>query len=129
MRRIESRLRKLEARLELRNEPQCAGLAFVWHFLPLERKNNLGPGERVVVDWFRNSNSITQGRERITVDAADNGRKCKRDGYLLDVVAEIHQSCSHRESTGSCLTCRDTTVAEASSHSLLNSKELDNQKG
>ena len=123
MRRIESRLRKLESALELRDRPQCRGLAVISRFVPFERKNNLGAGERVVVDWFRNSNSMTYGRERIVCDTADKGRKCKPGGYLLDVIEEIHQGCFHREITGSCQICRNTPAAAGPTHSLISSEQ------
>ena len=123
MRCIESRLRKLEAQRELRDQPHCHGLAVVWWLLPFERKKNLVPPERVVVDWFRNSNSMTYGRERITCDTADKGRKCKPGGYLLDVIEEIHQGCFHREITGSCQICQNTPAAEGPTHSLISSVE------
>ena len=111
MRRMEFRLRKLETELKLRNQPQCMGLACVWHYLPFERKKNLGPGERVVVDWYRNHNAQTYGRERITDDPADQGHKCKVGGYLLNVLEELHRNCSRRDSTGSCGDCKGTPVA------------------
>lgn len=123
MRQIEKRLRKLEAKLKLRDQPRCSGLACVWHFIPIERRNNLAPGERIVVDWYRNGNSMTYGRQRITDDPADQGRKCKVGGYLLDVLKEIHQNCSHRERTGSCLVCKDTPLAEEPPNSSINSED------
>ncbi|MCU1338460.1 MAG: hypothetical protein JWO19_4041 [Bryobacterales bacterium] len=112
MRRIESRLRKLEAQREVRDQPQVRGLASVWHCVPIERKKNLGPRERVVVDWYRNQGAMTYGRERITHDPEDQGRKCKAGGYLLDVLEELHQSCSRKEVAGSCGDCVDTPVCE-----------------
>jgi hypothetical protein len=112
MRRNEFRLRKLEAQAELRDQPVCTGLANVWRHLPMERKKNLGPGERVVVDWYRNCGVMTYGRERITHDPKDQGRKCKAGGYLLDVLEELHRSCSHKDATGSCRDCVNTPVCE-----------------
>jgi hypothetical protein len=112
MRRIESRIRKIEAELQLGGQPRVTGLACVWHRVPIERKKNLGPGERVVVDWYRNWGTMTHGRERVTQDPEDYGRACKRGGYLLDVLEELHHSCVHK-GMGSCGDCANTPVAEA----------------
>jgi hypothetical protein len=111
MRRIESRIRKIEAELQLGGQPRVTGLACVWHRVPIERKKNLGPGERVVVDWYRNWGTMTHGRERVTKDLEDHGRVCKRGGYLLDVLEELHQSCVSK-GRGSCGDCANTPVAE-----------------
>ena len=111
MRRIESRVRKLEAQLQLDSQPQVRGLGCLWRRLSWERRRNLAPGERVVVDWYRNWGTMTHGRERITQDPEDHGRACKPGGYLLDVLEELHQSCSFK-STGSCGDCANTPVAE-----------------
>jgi len=112
MRRIETRIRKLEAELQLDGQPQVTGLACVWHCVPIERKKNLALGERVVVDWYRNWGALTHGRERVTQDPEDHGRACKRGGYLLDVLEELHQSCVCKN-MGSCGDCANTPVAEA----------------
>jgi hypothetical protein len=77
-----------------------------------ERRKSMQPDERIVVDWYRNYIGVTEGRNRITTDPADQGRKCTVGGYLLDVIEEIHQSCSHREQPGYCRICKDTPVAE-----------------
>jgi len=82
------------------------------HGPSLERRKNLAPGERVVKDWFRDSGGYVSGQYRITSDPADQGRRCKAGGYLLDVLEKVHKICSHRESMGSCLLCKDTPVAE-----------------
>jgi hypothetical protein len=112
MRRIESRLRKLEAQVAIRDRPTCDGVACVMHGVSEERRKNMSPNERIVVDWFRNRDHVTEGRKRITADPTDQGRKCTRNGYLLDVIEELHQSCFHREKPGHCWVCQDTPVAE-----------------
>jgi hypothetical protein len=113
MRRIESRIRKLEAQPQLDSQPEVRGLGCLWRRLPWERKQNLAPGERLVVDWYRNWGTMTHGRERVTQDPEDHGRACKRGGYLLDVLEELHQTCSRKATTGSCGQCVDTPVAES----------------
>jgi hypothetical protein len=111
MRNIENRLRKMESRLN--TEPSvCTGLAMVRHGLPRERTKNLAMGERVVVDWFREIGGTLWGRERISSDPADQGRVCKKGGYLLDVIQEVHGGCRFREHIGACQTCEGTPVAE-----------------
>ena len=113
MKAIERRLRKLEAK---RNPPVkrvVSGLASVAHALPWARKQNLAPGERVVVDWYRHSNGVFWGRERISFDPADPGRHCNRGGYLVEVIQELHQTCPDRKLEGSCHKCRGTAVAES----------------
>jgi hypothetical protein len=112
MQSIDRKLRNLEVARASSEETGCHGLAFVWHCIPPERKQNLAPDERVVVDWFRSIPGILSGRERITNNPADVGRKCFRNGYLIDILTEIHQECHHRESTGSCEYCHGTPVAE-----------------
>jgi hypothetical protein len=108
---IDRKLRKLEMARASREQGVCRKLAAVWHGAPTERIRALAPGERVVIDWYRDGSTLW-GSHRITTDPADRGRKCVRDGYLLDVLQEIHQSCWHREQTGSCLVCQGTPVAE-----------------
>jgi hypothetical protein len=112
MQSIDRKLRKLEMARAPSEEGGCQGLAFVWHWIPRERKQNLAPGERVVVDWYRSVPGMLLGRERIATDPADQGRKCFRNGYLLDVLTEIHHQCAYRERTGSCRYCHGTPIAE-----------------
>jgi hypothetical protein len=83
MRNIEIRLRKLEAKLNPPEKPVVIGLAVVANALPRERKKNLAPGARVVIDWYRNVNGVSWGRERISTDPADEGRHCRRGGLPL----------------------------------------------
>jgi hypothetical protein len=112
MRNIENRLRKVEAKLHPPKEVVVEALAMLAHVLPRDRVQNLAPGEHVVVDWYTHVNNMLWGRQRIATDPADQGRKCKWGGYLLDVIQELHQACPERERTGSCHTCRGTSVAE-----------------
>ena len=113
MRNIENRLRKLDAKLTPPEALNICGLATVAHGLPRERKNNLAPGERVVIDWYQDIGAVLWGRERITNDSTDRGRCCTRKGYLVDVIQELHKVCSYRQQTGSCFACQDTPVAES----------------
>jgi hypothetical protein len=113
MNNIERRLRILE---EKRNPPEelvVSGLALATHKVPWKRMQSLAAGERMVVDWYRHSGALSRGRERITTDPADKGRHCKRGGYLVDVIQELHQVCRNRELEGSCFDCRGTPVAES----------------
>src|ERR1700730_407765 len=90
-----NRLRQLEGK---RFPPPSVsvGLAYTWHRVDAARKQNLADGERIGVDWYREWNRIASGRERITSDPNDQGRRCKRGGYLLDVLQHLHQSCEYR---------------------------------
>jgi hypothetical protein len=121
MRNIETRLRRLEAKLNPPEKPVVIGLATVANPLPRERKKNLAAGESVVIDWYRNVNGVSWGRERISTDPADQGRHCQRGGYLVDVIQELHQACTYREQAGSCSTCRGTPVAECGPQESLRS--------
>jgi hypothetical protein len=112
MDRNENRLQKLELK---RNPPQrvvATGLCTVAHSLPAESKTNPAVDERVVIDWYLHKNGVAWGKERITKDPADQGRCCKRDGYLLDVLLELHEACPHCEQVSSCCTCAEATVAK-----------------
>ena len=73
MRNIENRLRKLEAKLNAPEKRRVVGLATVAHAAPWKRKQNLLPGERVVIDWYDNRGGTVWGRERITTDPTDHG--------------------------------------------------------
>jgi hypothetical protein len=108
---IENRLRKLESRLKPSEQPSVR-MAVVMHPLPGKRKRNLASGERVVVDWYRDFGGVIEGRERICTDQVDRGRVCKRGGFLIDVIQELHQTCGHRERTGSCRVCHGTPIAD-----------------
>jgi hypothetical protein len=117
MDRNETRLRKLELK---RNPPQrvvATGLCTVAHSLPAERKTNLAAEERIVVDWYLHRNGVVWGRERITENPADQGRRCKRDGYLLDLLLELREACPHCEQVGSGCTCAIAAVARCPTES------------
>jgi hypothetical protein len=121
MRDIENRLRKLESKRQY-NRQTDVGLAMVMHGLPLKRTQNLGEGERVVIDWYRDFGGYVEGRERISNDPADLGRSCRNGSYLLDVIQELHQTCSHREGTGCCSICNGTPVAECRAATIFPSR-------
>jgi hypothetical protein len=112
IRNIENRLRKLELKMELHERQSCRAVGWVTEHLPTERIQNLAANERVVVDWFRDCGGFVPGRQRISTDPADQGRHCEEGGYLLDVIQELHQTCSYRERSGSCSYCEGTPVAE-----------------
>ena len=112
MHNIERRLRKVEAKRHPAEKPAVSELATVARTLPRARKQNLAPGERVVIDWYRHSNGVFWGRERISTDPADQGRHCNRGGYLVEVIQELHQACAGRALDGSCHKCKGTPVAE-----------------
>jgi hypothetical protein len=112
MRSVENRLRKLESNLTQPEQPAIEGLATVAHVLPRERKENLVASERVVIDWYRIVSGVIWGRERLSNDPADRGRCCERNGYLVDVIQELHQACSYRERPGWCATCQGTPIAD-----------------
>jgi hypothetical protein len=112
MRNIENRLRKLEAKRNPPNKPVVVGLATVTHRLPWERIQNLAAGEHMVIDWYRHLNGVSWGRQRISADPADHGRRCQQGGYLVDVMQELHLACPHHEGTGWCSTCRGTSITE-----------------
>src|SRR5438045_9205815 len=112
MRSVEKRLWKLESKRSQSERPAIEGLATVAHVLPRERKENLAAGERVVIDWFRIISGVIWGRERLSHDPADRGHCCEPNGYLVDVIQELHQACSYRDQPGSCATCQGTPVAD-----------------
>jgi hypothetical protein len=82
--------------------------------LCIEREDEraLAPGERIVHDWFRDCGSTVWARERVSTDKADEGRRCPRGGYLLDVLEAFHQGCPWRERTGVCQMCQGTPVED-----------------
>ena len=103
-----SRLEHLEAR---RTPKQTVCLVFVWRWIPKDRRENLAPGERIVQDHYRQCGQLINARQRITTDPDDHGRRCEPEGYLEDVIQELHKNCWYRERGGSCLTCTGTPVA------------------
>jgi hypothetical protein len=80
--------------------------------IELENVAELGSGERIVEDWFRDSGFMVWARERVTTDKADEGRRCLRGGYLLDVLEAFHEGCPWRERTGVCQMCQGTPVED-----------------
>ena len=69
-----------------------------------EHEGALAPGERRVQDWFRDCGSMVWARERVTTEKADEGRRCPRGGYLLDVLEAFHEGV--RGVSGlACVTC------------------------
>jgi hypothetical protein len=109
---LEDRLRKLELKLSQCERPAMEGLATVAHVVPRERQGKMATGERVVIDWYRIVGGVIWGRERLSDDPADRGRCCEPSGYLVEVIRELHQTCSYREQPGSCATCQGTPVAD-----------------
>jgi len=80
--------------------------------VPSEHDGAVGPGERRVQDWFRDGGSMVWARERVTTETADEGRRCPRGGYLLDVLETFHEGCPWRERTGVCQMCQGTPVGD-----------------
>jgi hypothetical protein len=108
---IENRLCKLESNRNHSERLVVECLATLAHVLPYERKQNLAVGQHVVIDWYRTVSGVIWGRERISDVPADRGRCCERNGYLVEVIQELHQTCSYRERPGWCASCEGTPVA------------------
>jgi hypothetical protein len=94
----------LHRRVQL--ESRWAGESHLSYFIVTEQipENNLAQlpeGERIVLDCYRNDRSFVLARQRVTQDPNDDGRQCRPGEHLIDVLREIHASCSHRESPGS----------------------------
>jgi hypothetical protein len=77
-----------------------------------EHQTAVAPGERMVQDWFRDCGSTVWAHERVANNKADEGRRCPRGGYLLDVLEAFHQGCPWRERTGVCQMCQGTPVED-----------------
>jgi len=77
-----------------------------------EHETFLAPGERIVQDWFRDSGSVVWAWERVTTEKSDEGRRCPKGGYLLDLLAAFHEGCPWRERTGVCQMCQGTPVED-----------------
>jgi hypothetical protein len=67
---------------------------------------------RIVIDRFRETESVVFGMERITTDPRDTGRQCAKRGYLDDVLRKFHQNC-HWSQSGVCRLCVGTVVASS----------------
>jgi hypothetical protein len=107
-RKLISRIELLEARLIPK---QVDPWVFISHPITEERRRNLEPGERVVLDYFRQNGFLIDAAERITTDPKDQGRRCEPGGYLESVIRELHEDCDYRGRDGGCHTCADTPVA------------------
>jgi hypothetical protein len=107
-RKLMSRIELLETRLT--PEPPQPSV-FILCPLPDERLVDLKPGERLVLDYFRQDGLLISAAERITSDPKDQGRQCEPEGYLEDVIRELHEDCYFRSRGGSCNSCKNTPVA------------------
>ena len=109
-RRLErlERLERLKARM-VRHSARWPLMVWNMRPLPKERIENLAVNERVVNDWYRDIRGIVWMRERITAEPNDHGRKCEPDGYLADVLEEVHRDCEHR-TEGACRACAGTPL-------------------
>jgi hypothetical protein len=109
-REICRRLEYLEALLA--PPAPAMALIFIANPLPPGAGENLAPGERVVLDYYRHEGLLIEARERITADETDGGRRCEPESHLEDVIRELHSDCYYRSRGGSCRTCHGTAVAD-----------------
>jgi hypothetical protein len=72
--------------------------------------SGLPDGARIVIDRFREIETVVFGMERITTDPLDTGRQCAKRGYLDDVLRKFHLDC-HWSRSGICRLCVGTAVA------------------
>jgi hypothetical protein len=84
-------------------------MVFVVHALSPHSEENLAPGERIVLDYYRHCGLLIEARERITTDNGDEGLRCEPEGHLEDVIRELHADCYWRKG-GSCRTRAGTAV-------------------
>lgn len=108
--RLAKRVLALEGRI-LSSPSEEEHWAWVMCSLPKEVKANLRAGQRVVCDVYRYCGGMGCARERITDDPDDQGRAAEPDGYLEDVIREIHETCPDRDQPGWCAICEGTSVA------------------
>jgi hypothetical protein len=97
---LERTVAEVEKKLRLvaqRSSDSWPPLVVVVYHMEAERRKQLAAGERIVQDWFRNDHQFVLARERITSQADDFGRRCAVNGYLEDVVRELHQQCVYRD--------------------------------
>jgi hypothetical protein len=106
-RNLEQRIRRLEASVASQ-QPRTPLVLLVDQ---AESGRTLLPGERIVLDWVRNTSGIILASERVTVDPLDTGRRCDRDGYLEEEISKIHASCKLRDLAGGCRLCQGTPIA------------------
>jgi len=102
---LAGRIRRLEV-METSNRPREPLV-----FLVGNPARNGEAGARTVIDWFRDSGNLRWARERMTSNVDDPGRRCPADGYLTDVLADVHQQCPWREKQGTCRICQGTPIA------------------
>jgi hypothetical protein len=76
------------------------------------RGSGLPEGARIVIDRFRETETVVFGMERITTDPRDTGRQCAKRGYLDDVLRTFHKDCPWSRS-GTCRLCVGTAVASS----------------
>jgi hypothetical protein len=107
-RKLISRIELLETRL---TPQQPQPWVFIMRPLPDERLMDLEHGARLVLDHFRHDGLLISAAERITTDPKDHGRRCEPEGYLEDVIRELHEDCYFRSRGGSCNSCKNTPVA------------------
>ena len=107
-RQLWRRLDRLESQINPEGPPSAV---FIMHPIPEEKRNNLAPGERIVLDHYRQTGFLISAAERVTTDPADCGGKCEPGGYLEDVIQRLHAQCYWRERGGSCNSCDGTPVA------------------
>jgi hypothetical protein len=107
--------RKLISRIELLEAEMIPKPVDPWMFIshPIaeERRRNLEPGERIVLDYFRHAGLLIHAAERVTTDPQDHGRRCEPEGFLEEVIRELHEDCYFRGRGGSCNCCQNTPVA------------------
>jgi hypothetical protein len=90
-----------------------------------ESERELLPSERVVIDRFRDIESIVWVRRRITSDPAEVGQHCEPGGYLVDMLAQFHDRCHWRNITGACRMCQGTPAAGAGCDPATQKQEVD----
>ena len=95
------RLKRLESRFQ---EVDDVVLVWVTHRIEDARRDALADNERIVCDLYRQTGQFGSARERITTDPADEGRQCPPEGYLEDVIRELHENCDWRD-RGTCQDC------------------------
>ena len=89
----------------------CVAYVYIAEPLPPERKAQLVPGERIVLDHFRQRGALVEASQRIATNPRDQGRRCEPEGYLPDIIERIHKDCYWRERPGNCNNCLGTPFA------------------
>jgi hypothetical protein len=117
------RLKRLESRFE---EVNCrVVLVWITHRVEDARREALADNERIVCDLYREVGQWGSARERITTDPVDEGRECPPEGYLEDVIRELHENCEWRD-RGTCQDCHglEHLFSSTGSESLSQSQPL-----